>query len=157
MEKEKENPLGPLKEFADNYKQVEKEYAGLDNIADIQIETKRNKEELANQHDDFVRLVRKVIDLDNPKRNFTRQIEETKKEIEILKSGYKVKDNDPQLLELNNKLADLEESLAGIVAEELLVQVDLDPLNDNKRKLDIEAQVLEDKGSNLLKKPDLQN
>ena len=157
MEKENENPLGSIKEFADNYKQVEKEYAGLDNIADIQIETKRNKEELANQHDDFVRLVRKVIDLDNPKRNFTRQIEETKKEIEILKSGYKVKDNDPQLLELNNKLADLEESLAGIVAEELLVQVDLDPLNDNKRKLDIEAQVLEDKGSNLLKKPDLQN
>ncbi len=157
MEKENENPLGSIKEFADNYKKVEKEYAGLDNIADIQIETKRNKEELANQHDDFVRLVRKVIDLDNPKRNFTRQIEETKKEIEILKSGYKVQDNDPQLLELNNKLADLEESLAGIVAEELLVQVDLDPLNDNKRKLDIEAQVLEDKGSNLLKKPDLQN
>ncbi len=157
MDDMKENPLGPLKDFVDEYKGAEQKYAGIDNIADINIESQKNKEELANQHDDFVRLVRKVIDFDNPKRNFTRQIEETKKEIEILKSGYKVQDNDPQLLELNNKLSDLEESLARLEAEELLVEVDLDPLNDNKRKLDIEAQVLEDKGSDLLKKPDLQN
>ncbi len=155
METEKENPLGPIKEFADNYKKVEEKYAGLDNIADIKIETKKNEEEFENEK--FKRLVRKVIDLDNPKRNFTRQIEETKKEIDILKSGYKVGDNDKQLLELENKLSDLEESLASLETEELITSIELDPLSDQKRQLDIKAQVLEDKKNDILNKKEIQN
>lgn len=157
MDNVNENPMDPLKEFVNDYKKVEAKYADVNNVADVAIESQKNKKEFASQNEDYVRLVRKMIDLDNPKRNFIRQIEETKKEIEILKSGYKVGDNDKQLLELNKKLSDLEEGLAGLEAEELITTAELDPLDAKKRQLDIEAQVLEDKGADLLNKKEIQN
>ncbi len=148
-----ENPLDFLKKYEDDYKKAQEKVECVNSLPDIAIEKNTIEAEIQKNHPEFVNLVRKRIDLDGKKWNAQKEINELQIRFHELK--IKNPENLSALNEIEEKIQELEKQISDIETEEMLINVDLDPLDKERSDNLLVAQVLEEKSKNAFK--DIQN
>ncbi len=150
-----EDQFNFLKKYENDYKKAEEKVQDVNSLLDIAIKKNKIEAEIQKNHPEFVGLVRKRIDLDGKKWNLRKEIE--KLQTELLELEIKNPDNISSIEEIKVKIGKLEEEISDIETEDMLVEVNLDPIDEKRSNDLLVEQVLEEKAKNAFKNKDIQN